>query len=70
MRYYVRSIDELKSLRADKDGVVSFEYVILAACIITMVAAVFNVGTSGTIKNTLSNAMSTIGTAVITAVGG
>ena len=31
----------LERLRADKDGVVSFEYVIVAACIVAAVAAAF-----------------------------
>ncbi|WP_306235805.1 hypothetical protein [Bradyrhizobium sp. Bra64] len=54
----------------DKDGVASFEYVILSVCIVTIVGAVFKAGASGPIKNALTNAMITIGTAVNTAVGG
>lgn len=70
LRYRSWAINALKRLHVDKDGVASFEYVILSVCIITIVGAVFNAGASGPIKSALTNAMSTIGTAVNTAVGG
>ena len=37
-------IETVKRLSTDKDGVVSFEYVIVAACIIAAVAAAFGTG--------------------------
>ena len=40
-------IETVKRLSTDKDGVVSFEYVIVAACIIGAVAAAFGTGTGG-----------------------
>jgi pilus assembly protein Flp/PilA len=57
-------------LLSDQRGVTSFEYVILAACIVAIVSSVFNGGASDSIKNTLTNALNTIGAAVISAVGG
>jgi pilus assembly protein Flp/PilA len=59
-----------KRLRADEGGVVSFEYVIVTACVVAGVAAAFNSVTGGAITDTLTGAMSTIGTAVTSAVGG
>ena len=34
LKYYVKTTEALKRLRMDQDGVASFEYVIVAACII------------------------------------
>jgi Flp pilus assembly pilin Flp len=65
---WVNGIDALKRLRLDKSGVVSFEYLIIGAFVIGLVGAVFNSGASP-IKNALTSAMNTIGTAVTTAVG-
>ena len=41
LKYYIKTTEALKRLRTDKDGVVSFEYVIVAACIVAAVVAVF-----------------------------
>ena len=41
--------ESVKRLSTDKDGVVSFEYVIVAACIIGAVAAAFGTSTGGAI---------------------
>jgi pilus assembly protein Flp/PilA len=46
LKFYVKGSDLLNRLRADKDGVVSFEYVIVALCIVAAVGAAF--GTTGT----------------------
>ena len=45
LKYYVKARDLLGRLREDKDGVVSFEYMIVAACIVAAVAVAF--GTAG-----------------------
>jgi pilus assembly protein Flp/PilA len=45
----------LKHLRADQDGVVSFEYIVLAACIVAVVIAVF-AGTDATTFTGVLNA--------------
>ena len=42
-------IETVKRLSTDKDGVVSFEYVIVAACIVAAVAAAFGTGTGAAI---------------------
>ena len=44
LKYYVKTSEAVKRLRTDKDGVVSFEYVIVAACIVAVVAAAFGTG--------------------------
>ena len=58
----------MKRLRADKDGVVSLEYVIVAACIVGAVSLAFGTGTSSGIGLVLKDAIAQISTAVSTAV--
>ena len=70
LRYCVKTTDALKDLRTDKDGVVSFEYVTMAACVLAIAGTVFDAGLRGLVKDALVNALNTIGTAVNTAVGG
>src|SRR5208282_3976268 len=60
LKYYVKAHDLLERLRADKDGVVSFEYVIVAACIVAAVAAAFGTGATGAIGTALTNAIAAI----------
>ncbi len=43
LKHYVEAV---KRLRTDKDGVVSFEYVIVAACVVAVVVAAFGTGAS------------------------
>ena len=47
LKYYIKTTEALKRLRTDKDGVVSFEYVIVAACIVGAVVAAFGTGATG-----------------------
>ena len=68
LKYYIKTTEALKQLRADKDGVVSFEYVIVAACIVAAVAAAFGTSTASGIGQVLSTAITAIGTAVTAAV--
>ena len=42
LKYYIKTTEALKRLRTDNDGVVSFEYIIVAALIIVVVIAAFN----------------------------
>lgn len=56
--------EALKQLRADKEGVVSFEYVIVAACVVTVVIAVFNGNGAGTIRGALNTGLTAITTAI------
>ena len=46
LKYYVKTTEALKRLRTDKDGVVSFEYVIVAVCIVVAVLAAFGTDTT------------------------
>jgi Flp pilus assembly pilin Flp len=50
----------LKRLSTDQDGVVSFEYVIVAACIIGAVVAAFGTGSGGAIATALTNGITAI----------
>jgi len=65
--FYLKATEALKSLRADKSGVVSFEYVIVAACIVGAVAAAFGTGAAGAIGTALSDAIANIAAAVAAA---
>ena len=64
LQYYLETIEALKNLRTDQHGVVSFEYIIVAACIIGAVAAAFGTGTGGAITTALSGAINKITTAI------
>jgi len=68
LKYYIKSREALLRLRTDKDGVVSFEYVIVAACIIAVVSLGF--GTGGPLQTALTGAITAIGTALTNAVTG
>jgi len=46
LKYYVKASEAVRRLRTDKDGVVSLEYVIVAACVCVVVIAAFNTGGS------------------------
>ena len=70
LKFYIYTRDVLERLRLDKDGVVSFEYVIVAACIVAAVAAAFGTGTASGIGLALSTAIGKISTALNTAVTG
>ena len=65
-KYYIKTTEALKRLLTDNDGVVSFEYVIVAACIIAVVSLGF--GTGGPLQTALSNAITAIGSALTNAV--
>jgi pilus assembly protein Flp/PilA len=65
LKYYVESV---KRLSTDKDGVVSFEYVIVAACIVGAVSLAFGNTAAGGIGTILTNALTAIGTKVTGAV--
>jgi len=66
LSYYVQATEALKRLRADKDGVVSFEYLIVAACIIAVVSLAF--GTGGPLQGAITAAINAISAALTTAV--
>ncbi|GKQ49727.1 hypothetical protein [Bradyrhizobium sp. Ce-3] len=68
LQSYIKITEGLRRLRADKDGVVSFEYVIVAACIVAAVSAAFGTGAAGGIGKALTDSISTISAAVTVAV--
>jgi hypothetical protein len=68
LKLYFKTREAVERLLTDKDGVVSFEYVIVAACIVGAVSLAFGKGTTTGIGLILSNAITAIGNAVTAAV--
>ena len=64
LKHYINTREALLRLSTDRDGVVSLEYVIVAACVVTVVIAAFNTG--GSLPATLTSGF----TAITTAMGG
>ncbi len=69
LKLYVGATETVKRLRADTDGVVSFEYVIVAACIVAAVAAAFGTAGAGPIFDSLTAAITAIAAKVTSALG-
>ena len=65
LKHYVESV---KRLSTDNDGVVSLEYVVVAACIVGAVAAAFGTGATGGIGAALTAAIGKITAAVTAAI--
>jgi hypothetical protein len=60
-KYCLRTAGALKRLVADKDGTVSFEYVLVAAAIIGAVVAAFGTAAgNGPLHDALANALNTV----------
>jgi Flp pilus assembly pilin Flp len=68
LKLYVKTRDAMQRLRTDKDGVVSVEYVIVAACIVGMVVAVFGGGATGILGAALTGGIGAIAGAITGAV--
>jgi len=68
LKYYIKTTEALKNFRKDQAGVVSFEYVIVAACVVAAVAAAFGGGGTGPIKDALTAAITAISSAVAAAI--
>jgi hypothetical protein len=68
LKYYIATTEAWKRLRADQDGVVSFEYVIVACLIIGVVGAAFT--QTGPLNTALVNGIAAISTALNTAIAG
>ena len=61
LKFYIKSSEALKRLRADPAGVVSFEYVIVAAAIVGAVTlASVLAGGTGPISSALAGAITAI----------
>jgi hypothetical protein len=61
-------VEAVKRLSTDNDGVVSFEYIIVAVCIVTVVGLAFKSG--GPLDGALTTGIAAIVTALNTAVTG
>ena len=60
MNYFIETTEALERLRADQDGEVSLEYVIVGAFIVTLVIAVFSGTGATTIAGALNGGFATI----------
>jgi pilus assembly protein Flp/PilA len=60
LKYFIKTTETLKRLRADQDGVVSFEYIIVAACVITIVITFFTGPGNTSISAALNTAVGKI----------
>jgi pilus assembly protein Flp/PilA len=60
LKYYIKTTEALTRLRTDKDGVVSFEYVLVAACVVAAVAAAFGTSAGGNIATKLTTAINAV----------
>ena len=70
LKYYIKAREALLRLRTDKDGVVSFEYVIVAICIVLAVSAAFGTTTATGIGNALAKGIGDITNTFANVVGG
>lgn len=61
--------EALKLLRADQDGVVSFEYIIVAACVVAAVLFAFGPTGNGALGQALANGIAAITAQFNVAVG-
>jgi pilus assembly protein Flp/PilA len=68
LKYYIKTTEALKRLGTDTAGVVSFEYVIVAVCIIAAVLAAFGTTTSSGIGSALNSGIGKLTTAFNNAV--
>jgi hypothetical protein len=61
LKFYIRATEALKRLRADANGVVSFEYVIVAAAVVGAVVLAFGAaGGAGPISSALKSGIDAI----------
>jgi pilus assembly protein Flp/PilA len=60
LKFYVKGSDLLTRLREDKDGVVSFEYIIVAACVIAGVSLAFGAAGGAGISAALTGGLAGI----------
>jgi len=68
LKYHVESTAFLKRLRMDNDGVVSFEYVIVAACIVAVVTVAFGTDATTGIGKAVADAIAAIAVKVASVV--
>jgi pilus assembly protein Flp/PilA len=61
LKFYVKANDLLERLRTDKDGVVSFEYIVVAALVIAAVGVAYSTGAVN-IQTVLTGGVGTLAT--------
>jgi Flp pilus assembly pilin Flp len=66
LNYFIKTTEALKRLRADTDGVVSFEYIIVATFIVIIVIAVYSGAGGNSISGALSSGLAKIAAAMNT----
>ncbi|WP_025031912.1 Flp family type IVb pilin [Bradyrhizobium sp. DOA9] len=64
LKHYIKTTEALKQLRKDQDGVVSFEYIIVAAAVITVVIGFFAGTGSTSLTAALTAAVGKVTTAI------
>ena len=62
LRHYINTRKALLRLSTERDGVISLEYVIVAACVVGVVIAAF--GTGGSLPGALTAGFTQISTAM------
>jgi pilus assembly protein Flp/PilA len=62
LKFYIKTTEAMERLRADNDGVVSLEYVIVAACVCGVVIAAYSAG--GTLPAAIAAGFAKITTAM------
>ena len=67
-RYYFKASEGFRRLRTERHGVVSFEYVIVAACVVTAIGAAFGTDAGAGIAAALTSILNSITGALPTAV--
>jgi hypothetical protein len=60
LKCYIKTTEALRRLRPDEDGIISFEYVVVAFCIVATVLVVFGTGGNSSISNALNASISAI----------
>jgi pilus assembly protein Flp/PilA len=60
LKYYVKTRDMLERLRTDRDGTVSWEYILVAALVIIAVGTAFGPGATGAVEVALKGGITTI----------
>jgi pilus assembly protein Flp/PilA len=63
LNYFINTTEALKRLRADHDGLASFEYIIVTTCIVIVVIAMY----SGTGTDSISAALTSGFDKIVTA---
>src|SRR5262245_3190814 len=66
LKFYIKTTEALHRLRTDNDGVVSFEYIIVACLIIGVVGAAF--AKTGPLNTEVVNGISRMPSALTTAI--